>query len=205
MSSKDAIICIDLQNDFSTEGGRCYQRRPSVGFLVDEFFPFLEKEGISVTEIISDYRQPRPGDERDCCRPGEWGYESLVPDNIRRGTPWVKSMNSPIWTRSGIGDPTAIPGEPFQDPEGFGEWLEDHAGKRQDVRHAVLIGLTADCCVLSAVQELRWRGYDVVVLSEGTDVRSGDSSEKERFLSTPPFTFWGRGISFADLKELLGE
>ncbi|MGA1793672.1 MAG: cysteine hydrolase family protein [Thermoplasmatota archaeon] len=203
MSSEIPIICIDLQNDFASEGGRCYRRRPSVDFLTKEFFPYLRGRDITIAEMISDYRQPRPGDERDCCRPGEWGYDSLLPGDLRKGDPWIKSMNSPIWTRPGIGNAHARPGEPFQDPRGFGNWLTEHIGSREEVRSAVLVGLTADCCVLSAVQELRWRGYNVLVLSEGTDVRSGDQLEKERFLSHPPFTFWGSHVSFPDLKRIL--
>jgi len=203
MSSEVPIICIDLQNDFASDGGICYRRRPSVDFLAKEFFPYIRSRDITISEIISDYRQPRPGDERDCCRPGEWGYESLLPGNLRKGSQWVKSMNSPIWTRSGVGNADARPGEPFQDPEGFGNWLKEHVGSREEVRAVGLIGLTADCCVLSAAQELRWRGFDVLVISEGTDVRSGDETEKEWFLSHPPFTFWGRSISFPELKRIL--
>ncbi|MGA1820347.1 MAG: cysteine hydrolase family protein [Thermoplasmatota archaeon] len=200
MSCNTPIICVDLQNDFASEGGGCYQKRPSVDFLLENLFPYLKSTGSMVAEIISDYRQPRPGDDRDCCRPGEWGYESLLPEDLRKGVPWVKCMNSPIWTRPGIGDPSATPGEPFQDPGRFGDWLDGHVGKREDVCSVVIVGLTADCCVLSVVQELRWRGFDVLVLSEGTDVRSGDPLEKKRFLSSPPFTFWGRSITFPELK-----
>ncbi|MBN1538859.1 MAG: isochorismatase family protein [Candidatus Thermoplasmatota archaeon] len=203
MHEKVRLICIDMQNDFTSEGGKFYLPRPSVDFARNVLFPFLEDRGIVVAEIASDYRQPRPGDDRDCCRPGEWGYESIVPSVIRNGRQWVKSMNSPVWTRNGIGDPSAQPGEPFPDPNGFGEWLTDHVGGRNDVLKVVLFGLTADCCVLSTVQELKWRGYDVNVLSEATDMRSGDPEEKELFLNTSPFIFWGSAIRWVDLQHLL--
>ncbi|MBN1390898.1 MAG: cysteine hydrolase family protein [Candidatus Thermoplasmatota archaeon] len=199
MSRRTALVCIDLQNDFATRGGRYQIPGPSIDLMVNIMFPFLMEYGISIAEIVSDYRQPRPGDDRDCCRPGEWGYESLVPPALRKGRQWVKSMNSPVWTRKGIGDPSVVPGSPFPDPAGFERWLDEHVGKRDEVV-VVLFGLTADCCVLSTVQELRWRGYDVHVLSEATDVRSADQDEKRRFLSTAPFIFWGRTVGWEELK-----
>jgi len=198
------FICVDLQNDFASEGGACYEKRPSVDFILSTLIPFLSENGISVSEIISDYRQPRPGDERDCCRTGEWGYASLIPEDSRKGVPWVKTMNSPIWTRAGAGMEMDEPGLPFQDPGGFGKWLLKHVGNRDEISDVIVFGLTADCCVLSVVQEFKWRGYEVSVLAEATDVRSGSQDEKERFLSGPPFTFWGRAISFDELRSRIG-
>jgi nicotinamidase-related amidase len=197
------LVCVDLQNDFASEGGTCYIERPSVDFIIKTLLPFLEGSDVKISEIISDYRQPRPGDERDCCRPGEWGYESLIPDGMRKGTPWIKTMNSPIWTRAGAGIVLEDPGPPFQDPGSFGNWLLQHVGNRDGVASVVVFGLTADCCVLAVVQELRWRGYEVSVLSEATDVRSGSQDEKDRFLSGPPFTFWGKAIYFEELREMI--
>jgi hypothetical protein len=196
-------MCVDLQNDFSSKSGTQYISRPSVDFILNELCPFLEGLSLQVSEVISDYRQPRPGDERDCCHPGEWGYRSVLPDGIRKGRRWIKSMNSPVWVRKGIGDPEVAPGEPYPDPKGFGEWLKEQIGDRDDAGIVVLFGLTADCCVLAAVQELRWRGYDVRVLVEATDVRSGDQIEKEDFLSSPPFTFWGSRIGWEEFKAIL--
>ena len=204
MSPKLPILCIDLQNDFASQGGRSFVQGTAVGFLLNDLFPFLRERSLMVSEIISDYRQPRPGDDRDCCRPGEWGYSSLLPSDLRKSGPWVKCMNYPIWTRDGIGDPSAVPGEPYQDPWAFGKWLTDSIGSRERIDSVVLVGLTADCCVLSTVQELRWRGYRVQVLMEGTDVRSGDQDERERFLSRPPFTFWGEVVRWEDLKGHIG-
>ncbi|MGA1848694.1 MAG: cysteine hydrolase family protein [Thermoplasmatota archaeon] len=198
------LLCIDLQNDFATEGGKCYTYRPSVDFVKNTFIPYVEESGIGINEIVSDYRQPRPGDDRDCCRPGEWGFESLIPLERRKGKQWIKTMNSPIWTRAGAGIPMDNPGLPFQDPVSFGNWLLKQIGGREDVGSVVVFGLTADCCVLAGVQELKWRGYEVSVLSEATDVRSGDQEEKKRFLSGPPFTFWGKAISFEELRKKIG-
>lgn len=202
MSKRIPLICVDIQNDFSSEGGVFYRHRPSVQFMKEILFPYLSEKRIKVSEIISDYRQPRPGDERDCCRPGEWGFDSILPGHLRNGKPWIKSMNSPVWTRKGIGNREIEPGEPYPDPDNFRFWLDDHIGPRGD--HAVVVfGLTADCCVLATVQELRWRGYEVKVLEEATDLRSGDQNDRTEFLTKPPFTYWGSSIKFEELKDLI--
>ena len=58
------LLCVDLQNDFASPGGIFYNYRESVRFVTDELFPFLEERGVGVSEIVSDYRQPRKGDSR---------------------------------------------------------------------------------------------------------------------------------------------
>ncbi|MEA3558734.1 MAG: hypothetical protein U9R75_05710 [Candidatus Thermoplasmatota archaeon] len=163
----------------------------------------MKERKVKCAEVVSDYRQPRRGDNRNCCIPGEWGYESIVPDDLRDGASWVKSMNSPSWTRENIGEIDIEPGEPYPDPEGFGRWLLSRIGEPDEGKEIILFGLTADRCVLCMVQELRFRGYDPIVLYEATDVRSGSISEKDAFLSHTPFTFWGRVIRFEEVKEMM--
>jgi len=193
------LLAVDLQRDFTRPGGACYVPRSSVGFVTGVLFPFMRDEGLLAAEIVSDYRQPRPGDERDCCKPGEDGYTSELPASLRKGVQWVKCMNSPLWTREGIGDENAEPGLPYQDPGRFDAWLLDHVGPPDEAR-VVVFGLNADACVLCAVQELAFRGYEVYVLDEGTDVASGDQREKEDFLGGAPFTHWGKRVRWGESK-----
>ncbi len=200
---KIKIVCVDLQNDFASPRGKHYALRPSVSFIADTLMPFLREHSIKITEIISDYRQPRPGDLGDCCNPGTFGYGSQIPDDVKLKPVWIKCMNSPIWTRNNIGDPGREPGLPYQDPKAFTKWLSSLVGKPKDLDIVVLIGLTLDCCVLSTAQELRWRGYKVRVLSEATDTSSGSRKEKSRMLKCPPFTNWARSISWSYLRAVL--
>src|SRR3989344_5625301 len=111
---KYEFIAIDLQNDFTTEGGGHYKPRPAISFLKERIFPYFKEQSIKVNEIISDYRAPRPGDKDKSCVPGTWGYESIVPKEIVKSQ-WIKCMNSPLWTRDNAGDPEKIAGLPYQD------------------------------------------------------------------------------------------
>lgn len=64
------LLCIDFQRDFTAREGVHYKLRPSVEFIKTVLVPFLRVNGLRVAEIISDYRQPRPGHNGDFCNPG---------------------------------------------------------------------------------------------------------------------------------------
>ena len=136
---------------------------------------------MKVAEIISDYRQPRPGDRGDCCHPGEWGYTSEIPEQMKGNWVWVKAMNSPVWTRRNAGNQKKEPGLPHPAPEGFNGWAQSMLGVGNPETTVVLMGLTLYCCLLCTAQELSWRGYTVRILREGTDTYSGNAKEKNIF------------------------
>ena len=161
---KYEFISVDIQNEFAAKGGKFYSRKPSIHFLNKKLFPYFRAHHIKVNEIISDYRQPRPGDGGDGCYPGEWGYASLIPNDLRKSL-WIKCMNSSIWIRKNIGIANKKPGLPYPDSEKFGKWIAKNIGKPSHVR-PVIFGLTIDCCVLSAVQEFTWRGFKPIVIRE---------------------------------------
>jgi len=197
---KYAFIAIDLQNDFGTEGGKFYSPKESKKFLKGIFFPFLSERNIKINEIISDYRQPRPGDRGDCCHPGEWGYQSIIPKELVKSE-WIKCMNSPIWSRENIGLQDKAPGLPYQDITGFSKWLEANVGNPTEAT-PVLIGWTIDCCVLSTCQELSWRGYYPTILREGVDHSSGKIKDRNQIL-IDPVPNWGNVIEWENLQSLL--
>jgi nicotinamidase-related amidase len=192
------FIAIDLQNDFASEGGISHKPRPSVDFVKQTLIPYFEKNNLLTAEIVSDYRPPRPGDRGDLCYPGEWGFESIIPDSIKKKPIWIKCMNSPIWVRENLGVPNVKPGLPYQNGEAFQKWLNKMVGPINKGIGVVLFGLTVDCCVLSVAQELNWRGYKVYILQGATDTESGDQKEKEMVLSNPPLTNWAKSISWEE-------
>ncbi len=197
---KYELISVDLQNDFASEGGKHFKNPLSVSFDKEILFPFLKEKEIKMNEIISDYRQPRPGDRDESCVPGTWGYESVVPKELVNSQ-WLKCMNSPIWIREGIGDATKSAGLPYQDTKAFGDWLEKKVGQPEEVI-PVLFGLTIDCCVLSTAQELSWRGYSPVILKEAVDHYRGTAEAKESILKSP-IPNWADVITWDELKNQL--
>ncbi len=197
MKKNNVFIAVDIQNDFVSEGGKFYTPKPSIEFLRQTLFPFLRKRNIKVNEIISDYRQPRPGDQGDCCYPGEWGYKSLIPDDLKRSV-WVKCMNSPVWIRENIGRADTEPGLPYPDFDNFGKWLQKNIGKPEEVT-PVVFGFTIDCCVLSVLQELSWRGYYPLVLKDGVDHASGKIEDRNKVLETP-IPNWAKVVNWKDFK-----
>ena len=196
------IISVDLQKDFSGPGGACYLPRPCVGFIAGTLVPYLRARGLQVAEIVSDYRLPRPGDQFECCVPGQPGYESEIPPDVRHPWVWVKCMNSPAWVRENGGAPEKAPGLPYPDPAGLSAWLQATVGGPEEAGEVVLIGLTLDCCVLCTAQELAFRGYAVRFLAEGVDSYNGTAAEKEALLKVP-LTNWGLPISWEELRAWL--
>ena len=156
-----------------------------------------------MAEIISDYRQPRPGDRDDCNHPGTEAYKSEIPDDVKLRPVWVKCMNSPIWTRENIGVANQTPGLPYQDPEAFLKWVHETIGDPEDVDLIVLVGLTLDCCVFCTAQELNFHAYKVAILKEACDTYSNDPMEKEFILSRGPLMNWAKAISWDELKRML--
>jgi len=201
--SRIKFISVDFQNDFSSKGGICYKPRQSVEFVKNTLVPFLREHNIKIAEIISDYRQPRRRDTGNCCHPGEWGYESEIPQDVKLKAVWIKCLNSPVWTRKNIGLANKKPGLPFQDPIAFNKWIEKNVGKPENVDEVVLIGLTVDCCVLCTAQELNWRGYNVKILEEAVDAYSGNPQEKKQILNNVPLANWAKAVSWKVLKGKL--
>ena len=111
---------------------------------------------------------------------------------------WVKAFSSPVWVREHGGDPGREPGLPYPDHRAFGEWLGATVGAPETDAEVVLVGLTVDGCVLSALQELRYIGYRVRVLAEATDTFSGDAGEKD-FLLTKVIPYWGQPVAWGQL------
>lgn len=194
------IISVDFQKEFSAEGGQCYVERPCIPFIKDVLVPYLRERGLKIAEIISDYRLPRQGSSFQACIPGTSGFESEIPADVKYEDVWVKALSSPGWVREHGGRADREPGLPFPDPQAFSRWLERNVGLPAEDSEIILIGLTIDCCVLSVLEELRYRGYQPGVLREGVDTYSGDPQEKE-FLMKKVVPYWGRAVGWEEVRE----
>ncbi len=195
------LLSVDLQNEFSTEGGALYRPRPCVPFITNTVIPFVRERGSRIAEIISDYRATEPGATTSSCVPGQWGYHSLIPPDVKHPSVWVKAEPSPAWIREGAGQADKRPGVPYPAPDAFNAWLTATIGAPTPEREIVLIGLMLEICVLSTLQELHYRGYRVKVLFEGVDTYVGNQQHKQALFDTL-FPFWGEAISWADMERM---
>lgn len=158
-----SIISVDYQNDFCTEGGKFYKPRPCHLFIQDVFVPFLIDHNIKIGEILCDYRLPRPTELEEWCVPGTWGFLSAIDAKVKLPNVWIKGMHSPEWIRKDGG-------LPYQDPGAFNCWLQSTIGTPIQAGVVILLGLTLDVCVLCVAQQLSFRGYDVRILKEASDI-----------------------------------
>jgi nicotinamidase-related amidase len=195
------IISIDLQNDFCTEGGVHYRPRPCVPFITGTFLPFVRERNYRIAEIISDYRATEPTTNSSTCVPEQWGYESILPSDVKQPSVWVKATPSPAWTRANAGQENQLPGQPYLAPDAFTAWLTSVVEPPSAEQDIILIGLVLEICVLSTLQELKYRGYAVKVLCEGVDTYSGNVEQKQVLFGTL-FPFWGEAISWAQLQAV---
>ena len=198
---KYKFIVVDIQKYFffKKKDGK-YIQESLLNFLQKKLFPYLSKNDIKVYEIISDYRQPRPGDSGNMCHPGDWGYESALPLELRKAL-WIKCMNSPIWTRDNIGNKDKKPGLPYPDSKKFGRWIKKNIGSPMKVT-PVIFGLTIDCCVLSTIQEFRWRGYKPIVIREAVSHASGNKRDRDVVLDKTAISWWAQVMSWKEFMKL---
>ena len=195
------LISVDFQNDFIAPGGVHFRGQPCVEFVTGTLVPFAREHGISVAEVVSDYRGPgdEPGD--GACVPGQWGYESAIPADLKPVPPWVKASIAPTWVRDGGGRADVVPGPPRPDPAAFSAWLGEALGPPDRGGPVLVVGLVLEVCVLATLIELRLRDYPAVVLVEGVDTYDGDQRRKREFLDTLG-GFWGESVTWAALQEL---
>lgn len=198
------FISVDYQGDFAEKSGRWYKPRPTEKFISDELIPFLRSKEIRISEIVSDYRLPRPSETLEYCVPGTQGFESLLPKDIKSENIWIKCMNSPVWVRDNGGVPNSQPGIPLSNPALFSEWLTKQIGSPSAAEEIVLFGLTLDCCVLCLAQELYFRGYKAHILYEAVDTYEGTKEQKDNMFDTP-LPLWAKKITWQEVKNTLGK
>ena len=201
MINKFDVLCVDLQNDFASTGGKNYNMGKSSDFIKETLFPLLLNRKIKVSEIISDYRLPRGKSKNESCVPGTWGYESILPQELKKGHAWIKCMHNPLWIRDNIGIENCQIGVPYQDPMKFDKWLSQNLNTKK----VVLFGLTTECCILQVASELYFRGFDVYCIYEATDPMNERLNHKDEIAFFSTFALYTKMIHFDEFISMLEE
>ena len=194
------LISVDFQSDFAEESGANFIKGKSISFIKTVLIPYLKENNIKVSEVISDYRLPRGKSNNESCVPGTRGFASLIPNELRKGVPWIKCMHNPLWTRENIGIPQAIVGNIFQDPTTFNQWISQQI----QCKDVVLFGLTAECCVLQLASELYFRGFNVYVIYEATDPMNERLFFKDEIMYHSTLNIYSKTIRFDEFKNMIG-
>lgn len=195
------FLCVDFQYDFVEEDGLNYNKGKSSAFVKKFLLPYLKKKGVCVSEIVSDYRLPRGKSKNESCIPGTKGFDSLIPQNLKKGKPWIKCMHNPVWTRDNIGLANREPGDLYQNPDAFNEWLTQHITHNK----VILFGLTAECCLLQVAAELYFRGYEVFVIYESTDPMNERLDRKDEIMFHSTLSIYAKTIYYNDFLKMMGD
>ena len=197
------LVCVDFQNEFTDPKGRYYVQGTSVEFIKSTLIPYLKVKSILISEIISDYRQPRHSKSDSYCIPGEFGYLSNIPNEVKKPNSWIKSMHNPTWIRSNNHNESKNPHFPHPDPQAFTQWLNDHVGIATKDLRVVIFGETLDVCVYALAQELYHRGYNVYILYEATDPMFERHLYKHDIAYHSGLSVYATIIHFDDLKHMI--
>ena len=172
-TSRTALLLIDMQNDFLTEGGAFPKRHCEPGQLTDAVCWALSaarQQGRRIAWITSLYGERAEAPEAlagqthtgaPCCQRGTWGarlverLEALpeVPGEARITKSWYSAFRD-----------TALH-----------EWLQ--TGQTQRI---ILCGVATNVCIYQTAREARRLGYEVEVLSDAT--AAGTQSKHQRAL-----------------------
>lgn len=169
-----SIIAVDLQNDFTAEGGAHYGPRACVPFIKDQLLPFARERGYAVAEIISDYRATDPGDGQQVCVPGGWGRASLIPAEVKHPC-GSKPRRRQRGRQRGPGKQRSVRENRTLLQQPLVRGLPKRLGPPSPDHELVLLGLVLEVGVLSTLQELHHRGYRVRVLFGSIPVRAARS------------------------------
>lgn len=170
----DALVIVDVQNDFADSKGTLYVKGsekifPNVKLWIDKFVRenhpiFLTKDWHPV-DHISFKNADNPNGWPVHCVINTWGADTHPSINVP-GENWeyvLKGIKKDVEEYSGF-----APGNGL-----------DQRFKKYGIKRMVVVGLATDYCVKATVLDGLKQGYDVSVVSDaiaGVDINPGDSS-----------------------------
>jgi len=171
--STTALLIIDMQRDFLSEGGYL----ASQGYSPARFQAVIPR----LVSLLSTFRRAgfpiyhtREGHESHMATisPRERHRSGVNGARIGSQGPLGKLLIRGERGHDIISELCPLPREPIIDKPGRGAFAHtelDAALRCRGIRNLVVCGVTADACVSSTVREASDRGYDVLVVEDGVE------------------------------------
>jgi nicotinamidase-related amidase len=165
-----ALLVIDMQHDFCSEGGYMHRLGASLNGLKAPIEP-IRRVLVAARGAGYTVMHTREGYAADLADLQPWKRGGGPNDAIAIGDagPMGRALvrGEPCWEI--IPELAPATGEPVLDKPSYGPFATtdiDTLLRKRGVRNLVLTGVTTDCCVTSCLREALDRGYDCLVLAD---------------------------------------
>jgi nicotinamidase-related amidase len=165
-----ALVVIDMQHDFCSEGGYMHRSGASLAGLRAPIAP-IRRVLAAARAAGCHVLHTREGYGRDLADLQPWKRGGGPNDTVAIGDagPMGRALvrGEPCWEI--IPELAPAPGEHVLDKASYGPFATtniDALLRNWGVRNLVLTGVTTDCCVTSCLREALDRGYDCLVLAD---------------------------------------
>lgn len=165
-----ALLVIDMQHDFCSEGGYMHRLGASLSGLrapiepIQHVLAAARAAGFPVVHTREGYRSDL-SDLQPWKRGGGPNDAIAIGDTGPMGRALIRG--EPCWDI--IPELAPAPGERVLDKPSYGPFATtgiDTLLRGWGIRNLVLTGVTTDCCVTSCLREALDRGYDCLVLAD---------------------------------------
>jgi nicotinamidase/pyrazinamidase len=163
----DALIIVDLQNDFLPGGALAVPDGDEVVSSLNHYAALFERQGLPVF-ATRDWHPPDHCSFRK--QGGPWPAHCVAGT---QGAQFARELVLPPGAR--VVSKATTPGRDAY--SGFAGTEMDAMLRRENVHRVFVGGLATDYCVLNTVKDARALGYDIVLLQDAiraVDLRPGD-------------------------------
>jgi nicotinamidase/pyrazinamidase len=171
--SGDALIIVDVQNDFLPEGSLAVPDGDQVVAPLNRYAALFASLGLPVV-ATRDWHPPRHCSFRS--QGGPWPPHCVAET---KGAQFAPTLALPS-SASVVSKATTPERDAYSGFEGTGL---DAMLRRREVRRVFVGGLATDYCVLNTVKDARRLGYEVVLLRDAiraVDVNPGDGDRAQK-------------------------
>jgi nicotinamidase-related amidase len=198
-SDETAIVLIEFQNDFTTEGGTLHgavkETMESTGMLkhTKEALDAARKAGATVIYVPIQFAE---------------GYNEITshPYGILKGVVDSKSFVKGSWGAAIIDELAPIEGDTIIEGkrglDAFGSTNLDFILRSKGIKTVALSGFLTNCCVESTMRSAYERGYEVITL---TDCVGATSEAEHANAITYDYPMFSKPMKAAEFAEAISK